>query len=266
MFVAGGLTGIMFVAIPFDQQVTDTYFIVAHFHYIIFGAAVFPIFGGMYYWFPKVTGRMYFERAGQISFWLIFLGTNLLFFPMHIVGLLGMTRRVYTYPDDLGWTGYNLAETIGGYVTLAGILLLFGNLARSYFRGPPAGPDPWNGPTLEWATTSPPPEYDFPVIPKVSSAYPNWDAADREEDRRRLEQDILVLDEGNEQVEVTPVDARFSEVVQMPHESPWPIVLALCLSLVFVMLLLQHYGTAGLMGILCLLALVGWHSQEPEEE
>jgi cytochrome c oxidase subunit 1/cytochrome c oxidase subunit I+III len=137
---------------------------------------------------------------------------------------------------------------------------------RSYFRGPLAGPDPWNGPTLEWATTSPPPEYDFPVIPKVSSAYPNWDAADREEDRRRLEQDILVLDEGNEQVEVTPVDARFSEVVQMPHESPWPIVLALCLSLVFVMLLLQQYGTAGLMGILCLLTLVGWHSQEPEEK
>jgi heme/copper-type cytochrome/quinol oxidase subunit 1 len=265
MFVAGGLTGIMFVAIPFDQQVTDTYFIVAHFHYIIFGAAVFPIFAGMYYWFPKVTGRMYFERPGQISFWLIFLGTNLLFFPMHIVGLLGMTRRVYTYPDDLGWTGYNLVETIGGYVTLAGILLLFGNLVRSYFRGPPAGSDPWHGPTLEWATSSPPPEYDFPVIPKVSSAYPNWDAADREEDRRRFQEGVFVLDDGNEQVEVTPVDARLSEVVRMPHESPWPVLLALCLSLVFVMLLLQHYGAAGLMGILCLLTLVGWHSREPEE-
>jgi cytochrome c oxidase subunit I len=265
MFVAGGLTGIMFVAIPFDQQVTDTYFIVAHFHYIIFGAAVFPIFAGMYYWFPKVTGRMYFERAGQVSFWLIFLGTNLLFFPMHIVGLLGMTRRVYTYPDNLGWTGYNLVETIGAYLTFAGILLLFGNLVRSYLRGPLAGPDPWHGPTLEWATSSPPPEYDFPVIPKVSSAYPNWDADDREEDRRRLAEGVLVLDAGNEQVEVTPVDARFSEVVHMPHESPWPIVLALCLSLVFVMLLLQHYGAAGLMGILCLLTLVAWHSREPEE-
>jgi cytochrome c oxidase subunit 1/cytochrome c oxidase subunit I+III len=266
MFVAGGLTGIMFVAIPFDQQVTDTYFIVAHFHYIIFGAAVFPIFAGMYYWFPKVTGKMYFERPGQISFWLIFLGTNILFFPMHIVGLLGMTRRVYTYPDNLGWTGYNLVETIGAYLTLAGILLLFGNLVRSYFRGPPAGPDPWHGPTLEWATSSPPPEYDFAVIPKVSSAYPNWDVEDRQEDGRRLADGVLVLDDGNEQVEVTPVDARFSEVVHMPHESPWPVVLALCLSLVFVMLLLQHYGAAGLLGILCLLTLVGWHSQEPEEE
>ena len=135
MFVAGGLSGIMFLAIPFDQQVTDTYFVVAHFHYIIFGAAVFPIFGGMYFWFPKVTGKLYYERPGQISFWIIFVGTNLLFFPMHIVGLLGMTRRVYTYPSGLGWTVYNAAETVGGFVTLVGILLLLGNLAVSYVRG-----------------------------------------------------------------------------------------------------------------------------------
>jgi cytochrome c oxidase subunit 1/cytochrome c oxidase subunit I+III len=265
MFVTGGLTGIMFVAIPFDQQVTDTYFIIAHFHYIIFGAAVFPIFGGMYYWFPKVTGRMYFERPGQISFWLIFAGTNLLFFPMHIVGLLGMTRRVYTYPSNLGWEPYNLAETIGGYLTLVGILVLFGNLVWSYRRAPLAGPDPWHGPTLEWTTSSPPPDYDYAVIPKVSSAYPNWDVEDREEDRRKLAEGVLLLDQGHEQVEVTPVDGWFSEITEMPHESPWPILLALCVSLVFVMLLLQHYAIAGVMGILCLLTLAGWHSKEPEE-
>ena len=141
MFVTGGLTGIMFVAIPFDQQVTDTYFVIAHFHYIIFGAAVFPIFGGMYYWFPKVTGKLYFERPGQISFWIIFVGTNLLFFPMHIVGLLGMTRRVYTYPSGLGWAAYNLAETIGGFVTLVGILVLLGNLVVSATSAaPPPAP------------------------------------------------------------------------------------------------------------------------------
>ena len=264
MFVAGGLTGIMFIAIPFDQQVTDTYFIIAHFHYIIFGAAVFPIFGGMYYWFPKVTGKLYFERPGQISFWLLFVGTNLLFFPMHIVGLLGMTRRVYTYPSNLGWTSYNVIETIGGYITLVGILVLFGNLVWSYLRGLPAGPDPWHGPTLEWTTSSPPPEYDFAVIPKVTSAYPNWDVEDREEDRRKLAGGVLVLDEGHEQVEVTPVDGWLSRVVEMPHDSPWPVLLALCLSLVFVMLLLQHFAIAGLMGILCLLTLLGWHSKEPE--
>jgi cytochrome c oxidase subunit I+III len=256
MFVTGGLTGIMFVAIPFDQQVTDTYFVIAHFHYIIFGAAVFPIFGGMYYWFPKVTGKLYFELPGQISFWLIFLGTNLLFFPMHIVGLLGMTRRVYTYPDGLGWTAYNLAETIGGFLTLAGILVLLGNLAASYFRGLPAGPDPWHGPTLEWMTSSPPPEYDFSVIPRVISAYPNWDPP----------QGALALDRGHEQPEVTPVDGRLARVAQMPHESPWPPVLALALALVFTMLLIERWGVAGIMGIVCLLALVGWHMQEPEEE
>ncbi len=266
MFVTGGLTGIMFVAIPFDQQVTDTYFIVAHFHYIIFGAAVFPIFGGMYYWFPKVTGKLYYELPGQISFWILFVGTNLLFFPMHIVGLLGMTRRVSTYPDGLGWTAYNLAETIGGFVTLAGILLLLGNLFYSYLRAPAAGPDPWHGPTLEWTTSSPPPDYDYAVIPRVSSAYPNWDPVDREFDRRNLADGVLVLERGHEQPAVTPVDARFDEVVQMPHESPWPPVLALALSLVFLMLVIGRYGAAGIMGIFCLLALVGWHSTEPQEQ
>jgi len=266
MFVTGGLTGIMFVAIPFDQQVTDTYFIVAHFHYIIFGAAVFPIFGGMYYWFPKVTGKLYYELPGQISFWILFVGTNLLFFPMHIVGLLGMTRRVSTYPDGLGWTAYNLAETIGGFVTLAGILLLLGNLFYSYLRAPAAGPDPWHGPTLEWTTSSPPPDYDYAVIPSVSSAYPNWDPVDRELDRRNLADGVLVLERGHEQPAVTPVDARFDEVVQMPHESPWPPILALALSLVFLMLVIGRYGVAGIMGIFCLLALAGWHSTEPQEQ
>ncbi|HEY5662064.1 MAG TPA: cbb3-type cytochrome c oxidase subunit I [Gaiellaceae bacterium] len=265
MFVTGGLTGIMFVAIPFDQQVTDTYFVVAHFHYIIFGAAVFPIFGGMYYWFPKVTGKLYFELPGQISFWVLFAGTNLLFFPMHIVGLLGMPRRVYTYPSGIGWTAYNLAESIGGYLTLVGILLLLGNLVVSYFRGEPAGPDPWHGPTLEWTISSPPPEYNFAVVPKVTSPYPNWDAADREEDRRHLDEGVLVLQHGHEQPAVTPVDARFAEIVEMPHESPWPVILAFTLSLVFVMLVIHKYGVAGIMGILCLLALVGWHSKEPQE-
>jgi cytochrome c oxidase subunit I+III len=265
MFVTGGLTGIMFLAIPFDQQVTDTYFVIAHFHYIIFGAAVFPIFGGMYFWFPKVTGRMYLERPGQISFWIIFIGTNLLFFPMHIVGLLGMTRRVYTYPGGLGWTAFNLAETIGGFVTLAGILLLFGNLVVSYFRGERADPDPWHGPTLEWTTSSPPPEYNFAVVPTVTSPYPNWDDADRERDRWKLATGVLVLEQGHEQPAVTPVDGHFAEIVEMPHDSPWPVVLAVSLSLVFTMLLIEKYAIAGLMGILCLLTLLAWHWKEPQE-
>jgi cytochrome c oxidase subunit 1/cytochrome c oxidase subunit I+III len=256
MFVIGGLSGIMFLAIPFDQQTTDTYFVVAHFHYIIFGAAVFPIFGGMYYWFPKVTGKLYFERPGQICFWIIFIGTNLLFFPMHIVGLLGMPRRVYTYPGNMGWTSSNVIESIGGYITGLGILALFLNLVWSYFRGPEAGPDPWHGPTLEWTIPSPPPEYNFATIPTVSSAYANWD------------DDIppsLELDVGHKQHVSTLVDGWTAEIADMPHSSPWPILLALCLSLMFTLLTIQHYMFAAIFAGLVGLTLLGWHGKEPQE-
>jgi cytochrome c oxidase subunit 1/cytochrome c oxidase subunit I+III len=208
---------------------------------------------------------MYFERPGQISFWIIFAGTNLLFFPMHILGLLGMPRRQYTYPGGMGWDVYNLLETIGGFVTLVGILVLLGNLFVSYFRGEDAGPDPWHGPTLEWTTSSPPPEYNFAVVPKVSSAYPNWDDADRAADRRRLATGVLVLEDGHRQVEVTPVDGYLSGIVDTPRESPWPVLLALALALVFTMLVIQVYGAAAIMGIVCLLILLGWHSKEPAE-
>ncbi len=265
-FVIGGLTGIMFVAIPFDQQTTDTYFVIAHFHYIIFGAAVFPIFGGMYYWFPKVTGRMYFERAGQISFWIIFAGTNLLFFPMHIVGLLGMPRRVYTYPGGMGWTVYNVLESIGGAITLVGMLVLFANLFVSYRRGPAAPIDPWHGPTLEWTVSSPPPEYNFAVIPRVSSAYPNWDPADREEDRRRLADGVGLLDRGHEQVVSTFADGDAAEIVQMPHSSPWPVLVALAVSGLFAVLVVQKYGVAAVFAVLLALTVLGWHWQEPQAE
>jgi cytochrome c oxidase subunit 1/cytochrome c oxidase subunit I+III len=263
-FVIGGLSGIMFAAIPFDQATTDTYFVVAHFHFIIFGAAVFPLLGGMYYWFPKVTGRMYHERWAQASFWVTFVGTALTFFPMHIVGLLGMPRRVYTYPSGLGWDAYNLSETIGGFVLAAGLMMILANLAVSRFRGELAGPDPFYGGTLEWTTTSPPPEYNFPVIPTVTSPYPNWDRADREEDASRLERGVLVFDDGHETTATTVRDAYPDEVLDMPAESPWPVVLAVCVSVLFVMLLVSHYYIAGAFAGLSLLALAGWHSQEPE--
>jgi heme/copper-type cytochrome/quinol oxidase subunit 1 len=265
-FVIGGLSGIMFAAIPFDQATTDTYFVVAHFHFIIFGAAVFPILGGLYYWFPKVTGRMYHERAAQLSFWLSFLGTSLTFFPMHIVGLLGMPRRVYTYQSGLGWDAYNLSETIGAFVLTAGLLLLFGNLVWSRLNGPPSGPDPFFGGTLEWATSSPPPSYNFAVIPKVTSPYPNWDREDRAEDPPRLELGVLTLEQGHETPASTVVDGHLDEILEMPSESIWPISLALFTALVFVMLLLAHYYVAGLLAIGALLTIVGWHAREPQEE
>jgi len=264
-FVIGGLSGIMFAAIPFDQAVTDTYFVVAHFHFIIFGAAVFPLLGAMYYWFPKVTGRMYHERLAQASFWLSFLGTSLTFFPMHLVGLLGMTRRVYTYPAGLGWDPYNLAETVGAFLLAAGLLLIGANLLWSSFRGAPAGDDPFFGGTLEWATTSPPSEYNFPVIPTVSSAYPNWDRGDREEDRRRLERGRLALEQGHETPASTVRDAYLDEVLELPAESPWPVALALCVLGFFAMLLTAHVVVAGLFAGLGALTLAAWHAREPEE-
>src|SRR5439155_18941833 len=198
VFVVGGVTGVMFAMIPFDQQVTDSYFVVAHFHYVLFGGAVFPMFAGLYFWFPKWTGRMYHERLGQISFWVIFVGFNLTFFPMHISGLLGMPRRVYTYPSGLGWDVYNLLSTIGAFTLTTGIAIVLANLVASRIRGPVAGNDPWHADTLEWATTSPPPHYNFPVIPTVRSTHPNWDSEDRAEDERRLGRAELVLADGHQ--------------------------------------------------------------------
>ncbi len=264
-FIIGGLSGIMFAAIPFDQQLTDTYFVVAHFHFVIFGAAVFPILGGIYYWFPKVSGRMYHERIGQASFWTTFLGTALLFFPMHIVGLIGMPRRQYTYPSGLGWTAYNLAESIGGYILAVGLLLMAGNLIVSLLRGERVGNDPWGGDTLEWSTTSPPPEYNYAVIPKVTSAYAMWDADDREEDNRKLSRGDEVFEQGHEQPASTVLDAEHDEILEMPSGSWAPPVLAAALTGAFAMLLVGHVIFAAVFVGIMVLGLLAWHTTEPQE-
>ncbi len=265
LFMLGGLSGVAFAAIPFDQQLTDTYFVVAHFHYVIFGAAVFPLLGGMYFWFPKVTGRMYYERWGQASFWLTFAGMNLTFFPMHILGLLGMPRREYTYPSDLGWHGLNLLETLGSYLLAIGLLMVFVNLAVSLFRGEVAGPDPFGAPTLEWSTSSPPPPYNYPVIPRVTTAYPMWDTEDRAEDRENLKRGERVLEQGHETPASTSVDADWDEVLQMPSSSPWPPVLALALAGVFTFLLLKLWIVAGIFLLAVAGVLAAWHGKEPQE-
>jgi cytochrome c oxidase subunit 1/cytochrome c oxidase subunit I+III len=262
-FVFGGLSGITLAAVPFDQQVTDTYYVVAHFHYVIWGAAVFPLLGGLYYWFPKVTGRMYHERVGQATFWLVFAGTNLTFFPMHISGMLGMPRRVWTYPSGLGWGIENLLSTIGAFLLTAGLVTLFANLVVSAFRGAPAGADPFRGGTLEWATTSPPPAYNFAVIPYVTSAYPCWDTDDRERDRRRLESGELVLETGHETTATTPVDGRLDEILHMPSESPWPAVLGLVATVGTALVLTDHFLIAAVAVAAAVAVLTLWHGKEP---
>ncbi|HEX5228638.1 MAG TPA: cytochrome c oxidase subunit I [Bryobacteraceae bacterium] len=174
-FTIGGLSGVAFAAVPVDWQVTDTYFVVAHIHYVLFGGTVFALLAAVHYWFPKMSGRMMDERLGRMSFWLIVVGFNAAFFVQHFLGLMGMTRRVYTYPD-LPWFGaLNLTSTIGAAVLVFGIFLFCGNIAVSLFFGAKAGDDPWNAWTLEWAAASPPLAQNFAEVPEVRSRRPLWD-------------------------------------------------------------------------------------------
>jgi cytochrome c oxidase subunit I+III len=173
-FVLGGLTGVMVASVPFDTQVHDTYFVVAHFHYVLIGGALFPLLGAIYYWFPKFSGRMMSERVGRWVFGLIFIGFHATFFPMHILGLLGMPRRIYTYQPEMNWGGLNLFVSLSSAVLAAGFLLFFIDAVRSARSGALAGANPWDAPTLEWATGSPPPSYNFARIPVVADGYPLW--------------------------------------------------------------------------------------------
>ncbi len=177
MFTIGGLSGIAFAVVPIDWQLTDSYFVVAHFHYVLFGGTALAVFAGVYYWFPKITGRMLDERWGKVNFWLTFIGFNLTFMIQHVLGMLGMPRRVFTYPALPGWEAMNMISTIGAFVLAVAVLILMINIAISLRSGKIAGDNPWNAWTLEWATTSPPPPENFTRVPPIRGRRPLWDLA-----------------------------------------------------------------------------------------
>ena len=265
LFTIGGISGVMHSSPPADLQQTDTYFIVAHFHYVLFGGALMGLFAGVYHYYPKMTGRLMSERLGNWHFWLAFIGMNLTFMPMHWSGLAGMSRRIYTYDAAQGYDVYNAMSSWGSYIQVVSLVIFFANMFWSRKRGALAGNDPWGGPTLEWAMPSPPPEYNFATVPQVTSRYPMWDAKSPE-----LMTDVPHTKAGDRAVNVDAVGRHVgtAEVpndrnrlaaghisdagghvpsakqlgIPMPNPSAMPIVVAFFMVLMFTSMIFLHTG------------------------
>lgn len=261
VFVIGGLTGVMVASVPFDTQVHDTYFVVAHFHYVLVGGAVFPLLGAIYYWFPKLTGRMMSETLGRWSFGLIFSGFNLTFFPMHILGLQGMPRRIYTYQPEMPWSGLNMFISLSGIVLAAGFLLFFIDAIRSARSGPIAPANPWGASTLEWATSSPPPSYNFARLPVVESLEPLSDRSDPLGTVEGLHTDRREL------LITSVVEARAEARESSVGNSIWPLLAALATSAMLIWSIFTPWAVVW-GSIPIAVALIGWFwpKGDPEDE
>jgi cytochrome c oxidase subunit 1 len=260
-FILGGMTGVMVASVPFDTQVHDTYFVVAHFHYVLVGGAVFPLMGAIYYWYPKMVGRMMSERLGRWVFGLIFVGFNLAFFPMHILGLQGMPRRIYTYQTDVPWSGLNLFVSLSSVILALGFLLFFIDAVRSARRGVPAGNNPWGAPSLEWATTSPPPAYNFARIPVVTGPSPLW------EEREALPVATGLRVDRRELVITSVADAVPEARDSSPQDSIWPFWAALSTSAMLIGSIFTPWAVVW-GSIPVAITLIGWFWPKgtPEDE
>ena len=258
LFVIGGVSGVMTAAVPADYQLHDTYFIVAHLHYVLVGINLFGVLGGLYFWLPKISGRLLNERFGKIAFWIVFLAVNLTFLPMHLTGILGMPRRVYTYPEGSGWGPVNLLSSAGSFLLGIGLLLVVINIVVSLRRGAPAGDNPWDAPTLEWATTSPPPPYNFAIIPAIASRHPLWEDRLGEGSGRSNLDRGYVLDHGKETLGTTVLDALPDVILKMPSNSLWPVLTAVAMSGFFGALLLRNWIGTGIATAIIFVCVLAW--------
>ena len=259
IFVIGGLTGVMIAMFPFDWQVHDTYFVVAHFHYVLIGGMVFPLFAALTYYLPRATGRMLSETGGKVSFWLMFIGFNVTFLPMHLTGLVGMPRRVFTYPGSIGWDWLNFISTVGSYVFAAGVLVFIANFLWHLGRGKPAPINPWNSGTLDWAIEVPTPPYNLRSIPHVASPEPLWDQNGLLESIRDGQEYLATAPEGRRETLATSmIEGRPDHVVRLPHPTYLPLLAALATAVAFVGVLLAVYEAAAAGGAAFLAILGFW--------
>ena len=229
----------------------------AHIHYVLFGGAIFGIFAGIYYWYPKITGRMYNEMMGKVHFWTMFVGMNLTFFPMHYAGLNGMPRRIYTYSSGFGWELMNVLATIGVFVIIVSILIFMHNFFRSLKKGAPAGHDPWDAPTLEWSISSPPPVYNFAAIPQVKGQDDYW----------------ITKRQAEAEGETVPAEAHVDPAsIHMPSPSYWPLVTAFGVVWIAGGLLIDfgwdyiNFPLSFVGGLITVIGVIGWSNEPAAEE